>query len=297
VAAVAVLLAVTVIGFRASGTFSHAPHPAAAGFGGAVLVTVLAAGEGVAFIAFIVVLAMARPRRRPQQTGEPWRPPFPWWAKTLGMLVSAFAVVSPFAILIASRARHRALSPFLLHLGVPLGASGRPIAPSAGSTWPVIAGMVIAIAVVVTVTVRARSGRSAGRRRNRVSRVAGLIDHLAAGRAALEAGGEPREAIIACYAALERGFAAAGSPPAAADTPAELLVRATEAGIVRSASAEVLTGLFRRARYSTEPMTSADSAAAAAALAQMSAELQDLAHPEDQDLANLEDKVPAGARP
>jgi len=293
VAAVAVLLAVTVVGLRASSTFSHASHPAAAGFSGAVLVTVLAAGEGVAFAAFVVVLAMARRRRRPQQTEEPWRPPFPWWAKTLGMLVSAFAVVTPFAILIASRARHRVLSPFLAP-GVPLGAPGRPIAPSASSTWPVIAGMVIAIAVVVTVTLRARPGRSAGRRRNRVSRVAGLIDHLAAACAALEAGGAPREAIIACYAAMERGLAAAGSPPVAADTPAEVLARATGAGIVRSASAEVLTGLFRRARYSTEPMTSADSAAAAAALAQMRAELQDLAHPED---ANPEDHARAGARP
>jgi hypothetical protein len=37
----------------------------------------------------------------------------------------------------------------------------------------------------------------------------------------------------------------------------------------------MLTGLFRRARYSAEPVTGADSAAAAAALAQMQAELPD----------------------
>jgi Domain of unknown function (DUF4129) len=73
---------------------------------------------------------------------------------------------------------------------------------------------------------------------------------------------------------MERGFAAAGSAPAAADTPAEVLTRAIEAGIVRSANAEVLTGLFRRARYSTDPMTSADSASAASALALMQAELE-----------------------
>jgi hypothetical protein len=94
-----------------------------------------------------------------------------------------------------------------------------------------------------------------------------------AGSAALQANHEPRAAIIACYAAMEQGFAAAGSAPAAADTPAEVLARATAAGIVRSGSAEVLTGLFRRARYSDEPMTSADSAAAATALVQMRADL------------------------
>jgi hypothetical protein len=98
---------------------------------------------------------------------------------------------------------------------------------------------------------------------------AGLI----AGHDALLAGREPREAIIACYAAMERGFAAAGSVPAAADTPAEVLTRASDAGLVRSDSAAVLTGLFRRARYSSQPMTSADSDAAASALARMRADL------------------------
>jgi hypothetical protein len=35
----------------------------------------------------------------------------------------------------------------------------------------------------------------------------------------------------------------------------------------------MLTGLFRRARYSSQPMTSADSDAAASALARMRADL------------------------
>jgi hypothetical protein len=39
----------------------------------------------------------------------------------------------------------------------------------------------------------------------------------------------------------------------------------------------VLTGLFRRARYSTQPMTSADSGAAATALAELRADLTERA--------------------
>src|SRR5438270_414296 len=102
-----------------------------------------------------------------------------------------------------------------------------------------------------------------------------LGESLAAGRAALAGppGRDPRAAIIACYTAMERGFAAAGSAPAAADTPAEVLARATGAGLVRSGSAVRMAGLFRRARYSSQPMTSADSAAAAARLAQVQADL------------------------
>jgi hypothetical protein len=72
---------------------------------------------------------------------------------------------------------------------------------------------------------------------------------------------------------MARGFAAAGAAPAAADTPAEVLARAAGAGLVRSGSAARMAGLFRRARYSSEPMTSADSAAAASALDQMQADL------------------------
>jgi hypothetical protein len=41
----------------------------------------------------------------------------------------------------------------------------------------------------------------------------------------------------------------------------------------------VLTGLFRRARYSAEPMTSADSGAAGSALAQMRADLESSLEP------------------
>jgi hypothetical protein len=271
-ATVAVLLAAAVAGLRAGGAFSHAPRPAAAGFSGSVLVTVLTAGEGVALVAVIAVLLMARPQRRPRQAEEPWRPPIPWWAKTLGALVSMFAVATPLALLIARKGRHQAArAPFLVHPGVPLGKSGHPVTPPGGGTWPVIAGIALAIAVVVTVSLRSRPAR-AGRPRRRA---AGLPESLEAARAALEAGRTPREAIIGCYAAMERGFAAAGSAPAAADTPAEVLTRATEAGLVRSANADMLTGLFRRARYSAEPVTGADSAAAAAALAQMQAELPD----------------------
>ena len=51
------------------------------------------------------------------------------------------------------------------------------------------------------------------------------------------------------------------------------VARATGAGLVRPGPAETLTGLFRRARYSTYPMTSADSTAAADALDELRADL------------------------
>jgi Domain of unknown function (DUF4129) len=277
VAVVAILLALTAAGLRSRGTFSHAPDRVLAGASGTVLAAALAVTEGVALVAFVVLLAAARPRRkRKPDEDEPPRPPFPWWAKTLAVLASVAVMITPLAVLLTRGTRPRTAAqarPGAL-------ASGGAVPPrlpatAHGSPWPLIAGMLIALALLVALTAWSR------RTRRRLARPPGdltrlaLGESLAAGRAALAGppGRDPRAAIIACYTAMERGFAAAGSAPAAADTPAEVLARATGAGLVRSGSAVRMAGLFRRARYSSEPMTSADSAAAAAALDQMQADL------------------------
>ena len=263
---------VTAVGLQARGTFARGQNQAVAGVSGAVLAIVLSAAEGIAVVAFIIVLASARPQRIPKrdEETEPPRPNIPWWAKTLGVLLAMAAVVSPLAVLLTRKPRSLVHPPLII--GAPgAGVSPRP-APPPSSIWPLITGMVIAILVVLTLTVLSRHRRSAGTP-HAGRRLAMLLDSLAAASEALSAGGEPRAAIIACYAAMERGFAAAGSAPAAADTPAEVLARATGAGLVRPGPAETLTGLFRRARYSTYPMTSADSTAAADALDELRADL------------------------
>jgi hypothetical protein len=101
-----------------------------------------------------------------------------------------------------------------------------------------------------------------------------LADALAAGEQALHAEPDPRAAIIGCYAAMERSLAEAGSPAQAADTPAEILARATAGGLIRSTWAGTLTGLFRRARYSSHPVTEDDRTAAVGALAQVRSDLE-----------------------
>ncbi|MGH3286482.1 MAG: DUF4129 domain-containing protein, partial [Streptosporangiaceae bacterium] len=255
------------------GTFAHGGNQTAAGASGAVLATVLSAAEGLAVIAFIVVLASARPQRQPKSDDdeELWRPNIPWWAKAAGVLLALAALVTPFAVLLTRKPRQ--LGPRPLPAGPPKVSLGHGVTSSGSNVWPLIIGMVIAIAVVLALTLPARRRRSARAQPKDRTRLAALLDSLAAGSEALNAGGEPRAAIIACYAAMERGFAAAGSAPAVADTPAEVLARATRAGLVRPEPAETLTGMFRRARYSTHPMTSADSLLAADALTQMRSDL------------------------
>jgi hypothetical protein len=82
---------------------------------------------------------------------------------------------------------------------------------------------------------------------------------LAAERGLAEMGDlsrEPREAIIACYAAMEDALAdAPGASPQDSDTPSEVLARAVEHDAIHSGSATELVDLFAEARFSLHVMS------------------------------------------
>ncbi|MCW2661483.1 MAG: hypothetical protein JWP83_2635 [Mycobacterium sp.] len=66
---------------------------------------------------------------------------------------------------------------------------------------------------------------------------------------------EPREAIIACYAAMERELAhVPGAAPQDFDTPTEVLVRAVEHHALHADNAQQLVNLFEEARFSPHVM-------------------------------------------
>jgi hypothetical protein len=66
---------------------------------------------------------------------------------------------------------------------------------------------------------------------------------------------EPREAIIACYAAMERELAnVPGAAPQAFDTPTEVLARAVELRALHIDNAVQLVRLFEEARFSPHVM-------------------------------------------
>ncbi|WP_179469629.1 DUF4129 domain-containing protein [Mycolicibacterium vinylchloridicum] len=93
---------------------------------------------------------------------------------------------------------------------------------------------------------------------------------LAAERGLAEVGDlsrEPREAIIACYAAMEHALAnAPGAAPLESDTPSEVLARAVEHEAIHAGSATELVALFAEARFSTHVMNEGHREAAERAL-------------------------------
>ena len=101
-----------------------------------------------------------------------------------------------------------------------------------------------------------------------------LTEAVAAGAAALEYEGDAREAVIACYAAMEQAVSAGGSERRATDTPEEFLSRVTAAHLIPEGPARDLTELFREARFSRHPITEQQRNAAREALSVISEALR-----------------------
>jgi len=73
--------------------------------------------------------------------------------------------------------------------------------------------------------------------------------------------------------AMEASLAERGAARAVADTPDELLARATTSGLVRGTAAARLTSLFYEARFSSHPLGRGQRDAAERALDELAAAL------------------------
>ena len=102
-----------------------------------------------------------------------------------------------------------------------------------------------------------------------------LREAVESGRSALRTIDDARAAIIACYVAMETSLAERGTTRAVADTPDELLARATESGLVRGTAAARLTALFYEARFSSHPLGRGQRDAAEQALDELAADLSE----------------------
>jgi hypothetical protein len=102
---------------------------------------------------------------------------------------------------------------------------------------------------------------------------ADLRQAVDSGLSALRTLDDARAAIIACYVAMEHTLAERGAARGVADTPDELLARATSSGAVRGTAAARLTALFYEARFSSHPLDQRQRAAAEQALGELAAAL------------------------
>jgi len=287
-AAVLLLVAIAAIGLRASGAFSSAGSPELLGLSARTVFWTIAGAELVMALAGTVLLILGLIWRR-KSGGPPRRP------RSLGgLLLVPFAALGLAQLLHRLRQRAEAAAAAARHqAGAPAGGAGHQ---PHGNPWPLLVFFIIvAITAFGLTAYRGRARPLPPPELDAEPDAAPLAAALAAGARALHSDPDPRAAIIGCYAAMERSLADAGLPPQQADTPAEVLSRATESGLVRSTPAGALTGLFRQARYSRHPMTEADRAAAIDALTQVQADLG--SGPLAQTAADAGDAGQAGPDP
>ena len=234
---------------------------------------------GAAFVAaaclvlagVLVLLISRRRRRRDDGFARTLEPVAPWWVRALVTLAALVLIALPVAaIVVMLRGRHgQRVAPLLPLRPVVPRLTGPVAAPGQTGTAFLLGAVaaVLAVAVLVVTALWLRHRRRAGSApHGQAAAPSPLADAVAAGSAALGATAGAREAIIACYAAMEGSLATAGSPRRAADTPEELLNRAEGDGTIRTPAARRLTALFREARFSPHRLADAQRRAAMAAL-------------------------------
>ena len=247
---------------------------------GAVVAVAVAFTVGNLVVALVVAVMMRRRRRRRRMPIVPAmeEAPIPAWAlwmRRLAVFAFFFLLLAPLLLLISS------LRPTGDEDGANHGDEPHipdDILPTLSPVQRNLLLLAAILGLLVSIMVMLRRANRRVTARTAVfdgpPKVPGLAEAIDAGGAALrEPALDPRAAIIACYAAMERVLADLDAAREIADIPAELLDRAVGAGLIRSDAALRLTELFREARFSSHPMTESDRAAATGALTELADDL------------------------
>jgi heme/copper-type cytochrome/quinol oxidase subunit 2 len=231
----------------------------------------------VLVVAAPVVLVLMFFRRHAQEeirrmTGGRKRGPL----ATLGSIVAAGALIL-VAILVV-RNRNRSEGEVIGRPNTSTSPGDTTPAEEAYSpefaTWPVavVLAVLVLAAIAGYLTYRARR-KAPGDRQKPVALV--LAEVLEETLDDLRREADPRRAVIAAYARLERTLAAYGLPRHPAEAPDEYVARILGDLEVGRRSVERLTGLFARAKFSTHDVDTQTKEEAIDALETVRAELRD----------------------
>lgn len=234
---------------------------------------------GVCAIGLSALLAILWPLRRDRRDEHgPQQPHLHWLWKVAFTLV--WFAVGAAIVVAAEENKHRTLSyvinPGRLALGS--GRAGHTIRTHAHQQTYVVAGwlpwtilaLVLCAAIIAVAWLLSRRSAASGDELAPGSASGAAID---AALGALEPGTDPRTAVIAAYAAMERALAAHGVARSASEAPREYLRRVLAAASATENEATTLTSAFEEARFSSHPIGEQVRARALAALSSMRSRL------------------------
>jgi Domain of unknown function (DUF4129) len=174
---------------------------------------------------------------------------------------------------------------------VPTSAGAVAEPPRRGVVPLVVAGVALLAMVAVVAAQLAAERRRRRPPKTPAERLVELLDDTLED---LERDPDPRRAVIAAWARMERGLAAAGLPREPAEAPFEYAARVLDSALVAapapvggegSAAVHRLTGLFERAKFSRHHIGPADRDQAVAALRAVRRELAEAADRADRAAA------------
>ena len=177
-----------------------------------------------------------------------------------------------------------------------LDASEPSVAPARPGPLPLlVAGAAVVAMVAIVAAWLLADRRRRGPPRTAAERLVELLDDTLDD---LEREPDPRRAVIAAWARMERGLAAAGLPRHPAEAPFEYVGRVLSASPVRPAHVHRLTDLFERAKFSRHTIDQFMREEAVAALRAVRSDLMRAAHHQDHGIPDGDQGGPHGdARP
>lgn len=217
----------------------------------------LFAGTGLLLLGLAVSRARVLRRRAAGAAAkQKQRAHTPWWANVLGLAVMAGMFVLQVVVVLAYVAEIQRLAAQANGNGDP----GAPSGPDPGALGPAardLTSLTIALAIVTILAVvlvafairlRLRDDRidGAGRDERQASTLAAAELSLEA----LRGEPDPRRAVIAAYAAMERSLSSAGFGRRRSEAPLEYLRRVLAAPTQVAEELATLTHLFQHAKFS-----------------------------------------------
>ncbi len=254
--------AAAIVAAAARGPLSRSsPVDAASASAPVTALSFLLLGAGIVALTALGILVFRQRRRKDDPEDHASEPPEISW---IWKVVAILAPLALGAALILAAVTGAKKLPVARNLGGGFGgglglASGRA-APATGGRggyvlpawlpWTILAIVLVAILAGVAVLVLRR-----GRAPADAPEPAAAGEAVRAAIAALQADADPRGAVIAAYAAMQRTLATHGLVRSPSEAPREFLRRVLVADRAAEEDAGTLTGLFEEARFSTHPIS------------------------------------------
>ena len=215
---------------------------------------------GLAGLLAAMILYRAKTMRAQAPAGTKRRPPaMPWWAQLLGLAAVAAIVVGQIAVIVAYV--FEILRAMRTRLGGGAGGGQSPFDVSPGLAGRDTASLLIAVIIFIGLIVLLLAVAIRWRMQDRRFATVGPDAYRAATEAAVDVSldalrrePDPRRAVIAAYAAMERALSAAGLGRHRSEAPLEYVRRVLTEHAHAPEEVRSITHLFQVAKFSQHPI-------------------------------------------